>query len=91
MNAMNLLQSQDLALKQFRYSAAERVILLKELINVNPFDVEHGNLGKTWDEVRENFLKAVPRARPYGILVATIKNTAMNMIKTFRAGEAESL
>jgi hypothetical protein len=54
--------------KQFRYSALERVILLKEVINVNPFDVAHGLSGKAWDIVRDNFVSAVPRAKSYKTL-----------------------
>jgi hypothetical protein len=77
--------------KQFRYSASGRVSLLKEVINVNPYDAAHGLSGKAWDDVRNNFLKAVPRAKSFNILTATVRNTVERMISRFRAGEIESL
>lgn len=75
--------------KQFRYSAQDRIDLLKEVCKFQPFDSAHGDVKANWEKVAAAFRANRPKAKD--VKGASVARTFDSMLKVFKAGERASL
>jgi hypothetical protein len=70
---------------QFRFSTADNIALLKEVMANNPLTAKHGTKEKTWDQVTAVFNNLLSANRPQ-VTSATLSNHMNELLKQHKDG-----
>mmetsp|Transcript_6888 Transcript_6888/g.17373 ORF Transcript_6888/g.17373 Transcript_6888/m.17373 type:complete len:295 (+) Transcript_6888:190-1074(+) len=74
--------------KRFNFNAYADIVLLKELLNLRPYMVNHGAKALTWEKVASHCVRA---GLAQHVSIRTVQDRFTHLVQLYRKGERDSL